>query len=316
MFHILKYSYPFIFLFGLIRFTPASETINSEKPIVKTIKKVEYFVGPKDKVLKRKKALSSFKYDIHEYDNQGNILIRDSYDKNGNLKNRYSYKYNEHGDQIELVSMSSKTGIRTYARSEYVYNEKNEITVRHYESGNQYKSKKAVSKTTYFYKSGNLIKKVTEEVWMGKKSTSTVVFEYNNFNKIDSSMEYINDKHLFKKIHYKYNDEGILLESLRTTYPKGGNPKYLKEYKRYDGKGNVIESIRETGNGYYTKELFEYNLENLKSKYQKYEKEDEIVIDEYYEYKYDKNGNWITFIKKFPDSKNVWITEREIEYHK
>ncbi len=315
MINPIKHSGPLLFLFGLIYFAPTQKFVKSEKPIIKTIKKVDYFIGPDDKVLKRKKAFSSFQYDIHEYNDQGNILRHDSYDKNGNLKNRYLYKYNEHGDQIELVSMSSKTGIRTYGRSEYVYNEKNEIKVKHYESGNQYKSKKSVSKTEFFYRAGNLVKKVTEEIWMGKKSKTTMVFEYNELNKIISSVQHIEDKYLYQKMNYIYN-EGVLFESHRTTYPKGGNPEYFKEHKKYDGKGNIIESIQESGNGHYTKELFEYNHENLKSKYQKYEQDDEIVIDEYYEYKYDKNGNWITLIKKFPNSKNVGVTEREIEYHK
>ncbi len=316
MINILQYSTLVLLFFGLINSTPIQNSKRNEKPKIKTIKKVEYFVGPDNKILKRKKALSTFKYDIQEFNKQGNISRQGSYDKNGNLKTLYSYIYNNYGDQIELVSMSAKTGIKTYGRSEYVYNKKNRIKVKHHESGNQYKPKKSVSKTEFFYKDGNLIKKVTEEIWLEKKSIATVLFEYNDLNKVDSSIEYINEKHLFKKINYKYDEKGNLEESHGTTYPKGGSPEYIKQYQKFDGKENVIENVYETGNDYYSKELFQYNNAGLKTKYQKYEKDDEIIIDEYYEYKYDKYGNWITLIKKFPSTENVWITEREIKYYK
>lgn len=315
MIKVIKYSFPLLFFFGLIYFTPAKKLIKSERPTIKTIKKVEYFVGPNNKVLKRKKALTIFKYDIEEYNKQGNILKQDSYDENGNLKNSYSYKYNKNGDQIEMISISTKTGIKTYERSEYVYDDENKVKNKGYESGNQYKPKKVISQTDFFYKDGNLIKKVTDETWLEKKSITKVLYEYNDFNKVDSYFEYIDNEYLFKKMSYNYNEEGILLESHITTYPKGGNPEYIKQHQVYNEKGNVIENIYETGNSYYSKELFEYNYASLKSKYQKYEKDDNIIIDEYYEYQYDKYGNWNTLIKKFPSSKNVWITEREIEYY-
>ncbi|MCD4683422.1 MAG: hypothetical protein K8R86_09090, partial [Bacteroidales bacterium] len=118
-----------------------------------------------------------------------------------------------------------------------------------------------------------------------------VKYKYGLKGDLIESKEYDSDNSLTEKINYKYDDENNIIE-MKHYYPFDGSID-IKTYK-YDRFNNEIEE----------------SYKATKNWINDYEIDDKYKFD----YKYDKNGNWIYclyYLNGFPKN----ITIREIEYY-
>ncbi len=302
-------------LIGLNNCTSTKELINPEKPTIKSIKKVSYFIKSESEILSREKALSSDEYEIKEFDQNENLLKQYKTDKNGKVKSMYSYAFNKEGHQIESMSMSSTTGVKSYSKFDYIYDKMGRISIKHTESGNQYKPKKQVGKTEYIYENGNLIKEIADEIWLGKREIISLNHWYNGNNKIDSTYHYRDDQ-LYVKTIYKYDNLGLLMESLETKFNIKDHSITMTTLKHFDKSENITLRLANGLNGYYFKEVVEYNSKGFKTKIQNFKEDGTIEYEQSTEYIYDEFGNWISSISTFSDGRRQLKTERKIEYYK
>lgn len=309
MIKYIKYLTFITFVLGGINCSSNKSLVKNEKPKIKSIKSSSYSADLVNNNPNNGKA-----YTLKEYDIKGNLIKSEQYDMNGNLKWRNLNEYDDYGNQINSSSYSSSSRINTVTKSEYVYDSNGNILKKIHQSGNEYRPNKSVSESEYFYEKGNVIKEVRKEVYLGKEETIIKKYKYNEYNSIDSILIF-RDKFLSETTTFKYDDKGLLSESLKITNPKGGNPKYIKVSKEYDEAKNTILEIAEDPTGYYYKKVFEFNSIGLETKFQEYKKNGELVTDDSYEYTLDKNQNWIKS-KRYSFGKSDWISKREIEYHK
>jgi len=309
MIKYIKYLTFLTFVLGGINCSSNKSLVKNEKPRIKSIKSSSHSADLENNNSNNGKA-----YTLKEYDIKGNLIKSEQYDMNGNLKWRYLNEYDDYGNQINSSSYSSSSRINTVTKSEYVYDSNGNILKKFHQSGNEYRPNKNVSESEYFYKNGNLIREVRKEVYLGKEETISKKYKYNEFNSIDS-IYIFRDEHLSETTAFNYNDNGLLLETLKVTYPKGGNPKYIKVTKKFDGANNTILEIAEDPTGYYYKKEFEFNSLGLETKFKEYKKNGEIITDDSFEYTLDEYQNWIKS-KRYSFGKSDWISKREIEYHK
>lgn len=305
-----RYSFLLILLFGFINCAPGQKLTNNEKTRIKSIKITGYSSDLREKEADKGKA-----YTFKEYDANGNLIKSEQYDINGDFKGRYLYEYDNHGNQIKSSTYSSSTQINTLSRSEYVYFGNGKRKKKYHQSGDKYRPNNNVSETEYFYEKDNLLKEIRREIYLGQEEMVTIEYKYNKLKSIDSTYVY-RDEDLYKTTTFQYNDNGLLSESFETTHPKGGNPEYIMTVlKKYDEAENITLEIAEDQTGFYYKKLFEFNSLGLKTKFQEFKKNGDIIADDSYEYTLDKNQNWINS-KMYSFRKDAWITEREIEYYK
>jgi len=145
------------------------------------------------------------------------------------------------------------------------------------------------------------------------------------------------DGKLIRKITYKYDEQGNLIED--NSFSPEGKPEKKITYK-YDNNGNVIEDNSFDAEGKlmkrftYTYDGSSNKIENSRFSSQgaldskvtyKYDDKNNIieetvtnangtVVITTYTYEYDRQNSWIRMVR-FTDKKAVSIIEREIEYY-
>ena len=304
---------------GLISFKPAKNLKTNDKPNIKTLKIVTYFPESEEKVVSRRKALSSKKYVIEDYNRDGHLIKRVYFDKNGKSTSSNNFAYNKQGDIIESKQFHTPKITKTKSGATIVskpvdFHEKTEYT---YNSDLQ---KKSVIKTDmnsgkikqiyYKYSSKNLIEKTSE--LLNTKNKQTITYSYNLNNTIDSVKEYSNG--ILKKIIVnKYDNLGVKTEKRSTIYLKDNLTK-ATVYK-YDKHGNNVEIIYESKDGSHTRIVSEYDTNGTELKTIWYNKKGEITTTYSYEYINDKYDNYIT-AKTYSNNKIYTISERKIKYYK
>lgn len=300
------YIISFLFLLGLSNCTITKNITNTQEAKIKKITRTN---------------LSAYHpIEVTEYDNKGNILIKEHYDKNNIFKQGTTYSYNKYGDLISTELYSNpqvkKQDNRTVVTKlqdiqstyEYVYDEKDNIKSKHYKSPNgDYESR-----TDYFYEGTNLVKELVNINSNGEESTRKIINKYNNFNSIDTTRQYENEE-LYKLIVNKYDEYGIRLESVEK-FKKGQQVDEIFT-KKFDKQGNTVTFIYENQKGKYEKVINNYNGEGLVVQRKIFNKEGELNSSYSWKYKLDKFGNWISSEYSKNGILNS-IKKREIEYYK
>jgi hypothetical protein len=236
-----------------------------------------------------------FKYHINE---KGNLTKKETFDANDNLYGVTLYNYNSE----YLISYKD---LDRYGNTDY------KINLEYDNAGNKIKSN--------HYDSENILK-------------SFYKMSYDSFGKLIEEDRYEPDGQLLWKDKYIYDSNGNMTE--HSSYHSNGDLKYKYLYE-YDNKGNKTSIIRfNTKKEIELKEVYLYDKKNNLLKeminynsdgkisysniYFYNDKNDvikiESVMDDKFEYKYDKQNNWIekvNILGDFPET----LTERIIEYY-
>ncbi|AEH02552.1 hypothetical protein [Lacinutrix sp. 5H-3-7-4] len=223
---------------------------------------------------------SAFKGELLEryevYDDNEKIIEYGIYDRRGNIYRVTKTQKDESGKQLKKTTCDSEGNLKQY----YIYtldDNGNEIELKNYNS----KNKLFYLQKNKYDINGNVISKIGGIPESNK--VSTTVLEYNSNNEMT------------QKIIYE-------------SYGSNTTQTYI-----YDSNGNEVISELFKSNGDYTKFISTYDERNNILTQYLYDK-DEIQMQWYnWEYKYDKQGNWITK-KEYSNGELSLVWERKIEY--
>lgn len=222
----------------------------------------------------------------YKYGENGNTIEINSYKSDGSLNIKTIYKYNAKGNEIESNMIKQELGLTfKWVRN---YNDKGEqVEAYYYRIGgtgvNDFKGS-ADRKYIYTYdEKGNTVEVNVFKIDGSLDSRTT--FQYDTKGKLNEENKYKADGTLDTKSSFKYDDNGNKIEAIK--YKADGTID-TKNIFKYDDKRNKLEEIKFRANG-----STEYQYT--------------------YEYKFDKQGNWIKqFILKNNIISNAII--RELKY--
>jgi hypothetical protein len=236
--------------------------------------------------------------------------------------------YNEHGDVIKENNYNKDN--KHYATSNYKYNEKHLLLSQEYYHLEEVEG--TLRKQLYYYnEEGYLIDKIIKSY----KSGSRERFVYDNKGREIEYYYYNNNDDIAQKIISDYNDSGNKTEKIYRNMDR--RPEVIFTYT-YDTYGNLIELERlspyrepisknvsefNKRNQIVKKNVYNSNGEHCEEYFYNYNDNFFLIDEEYYNsngrsykdsYKYDEKGNWIQkiiFENKIP----VSYYDREIEYY-
>jgi len=219
----------------------------------------------------------------YKYDEFGNKIELNTYDKGGELLSKSKYEYNDDGNlneesyydedgelMYEIISMYDDKGNKI---EDITWDKDGQIQL-----GTEYK----------YDDDGNMIEKNNYYRRLAPpRLSSNYKFEYDDKgNQIELAVYYKNhpEDNIFQK--FRYDDKGNRIE--KNSYNLVGELEEKKKYK-YDDAGNLIES-------------------------NSYDKDGQSRRVTEYKYEFDNNKNWFKIIV-YVDGIATEITEREIEYY-
>lgn len=217
---------------------------------------------------------------IYKYDNEGFLIERIIFTL-GEMDFRYTFKYDEKGNKIEMTCYNSDGSLND--KTTYKYDIKdNQVEIIMYNS-----NEKLEEKSEYTYNDKDIKMDGKLELFKpdGSLDFSTIYNYDEKGNKIEL-YSYESNRNFRNNDTFKYDDKGNLIEFI-SLYPNGNV--YSKDTYKYDEKGNQIEKITFNSNSEIK--------ENITTKYD-----------------YDENENWV---KKnvYSNKTLLYIKERKIEYY-
>lgn len=250
------------------------------------------------------------------FDEKGNKIEETYYDSKGKLESRTANKYDEKGNMIEKEYFELD---KLMEREKYVYKydskgNKIEVEGSLYDSEGELKDRmKNINK---YDRKGNVI----EEIRYDLSGDLNNKFTYK-YDKNDNEIEFCN-----------YNSNGVLISKRSAKIDEKGNKLMNENLQNFNPVKNINilgeESININYDSKHNRQIFEYNSYGDLIKEVKYESYlfNEIVMyeneySEVYDYKYDKENNWVIKTERFVKEGNLEkenateITEREIEYY-
>ena len=238
------------------------------------------------------------------FNSQGFVILLECFESLSmdTLTHVAKYQYNQKGQLLEMSS-----GVEGTEKTTYSYNERGDRTLErkedptrekpldkeyHYEYTPEGKKEivlLAVAKNTYYYDQKNRL--VKEEHY----DTEEGMYSYREVN--------------------TYNEEDFLIKKVSVM---GDTPEVTTTYT-YDKYGNLTTSVSKSTDG-GSKEVYKYQYDNrgniLKEDFKFTSTYMEIFDSSYLKtYTYDAQGNKITEIERESHSREIVITEYEIEYY-
>lgn len=246
----------------------------------------------------------------YEYDKSGNMVEENDYPE-GVLITRYAYQYDDAGNMTEESDFDSNG--KLFDKYSYKYDGKNLIEEINYDSDGS-----VIFRSAYKYdKSGNLIEKNEYNSKGGLSDTSTYAYDdKDNMTKKGGTSSnacrwtysYDKDGNMFEKFRYDCDDR--LREKF--TYSKNVIERIQTDYEMNQHR-LPDDEVRER-----TKEIITTNDNGNIIERKEYTFEGRFICyltrTTTYEYKYDEKGNWIERIQSENDTPQ-YITEREYEYY-
>ena len=214
--------------------------------------------------------------------------------------------------------------IKTSTVTAFNFKEENsaEERVKHAVTKTFYNSKGLVTRSTY-RSSYDDFKGVARSVITyntNKQETKTIHYKANNEIRGVSLVEYVENEK--RSVYFKGNPDSVAMDSYSiwkfneegkiityNTFLSDSSVWFGFTYTYVDG---VLDKIADQDRGTYDKYL-EYE-KGMKVKVGEFDKEDQLVKEITYEYKWDKYDNWINS-KRFENGKLVWEEERVLLYH-
>jgi len=303
-----------------------SWSLSNLKGKVKSYTQYSYkAIKTSNKIKKRERTTDDHYKQIFNYNDKGYLLESLSYNEKDSLNNKFSYKYNEKGNLIEL---------RQY---ELYYKPHFNIKIK--------KEKKTLFK---YDEKENMIETIIYHTDMTIKNIIVLKYDEKG-NKIEEN--YYNSWGLNNKYYYKYDEKGNVIEIyFQNLEQKNMTKSYFKNLKvaseskteyKYNEKGNWIEkNVYNSDNSLINKSSAKYNdTENkieenyyypnnsLKNKvsvqkdekgniieYAKYSSDGSFIYDFSYTYTFDNRENWTKKIK-FEGEVPTTIINREYKYY-
>ncbi|MDC0339067.1 hypothetical protein OAN33_05975 [Flavobacteriales bacterium] len=282
----MRYFVVFI-LIGLFSSCDSSKNIDNDlaeldlKGKVKSIREIPYNVIEKFGKVEKVSVDEFGDNNLIKFNNLGKGTEFIEYYEDGSLSSKYTYKYDDNGNQIEENYYNSD-GVLS-SKDTYKY----DVNGNHNEGESYNSDGGLISK--YLYKhdeDGNIIEEIDFD--------SNGILEY--------------------KTIFKYDDKGNPIEE--NNYKSDGSLVSKNTYK-YDDKGNQIEeNVFNSDGSLYYKSTSKYHSNGDKIEMDTESYRDEIT-ERYtftYEYTYDSEGNWIKQIG-LVDGKPEILIERDIEYY-
>ena len=168
----------------------------------------------------------------YKYDDEGNKIEENEYNKEGNLVKRNIYKYDDDGNKIE--------------ENEYIYERLSDKHTYKYDgNGNMIEENSPNWSRAYKYDGeGNVVEQniYNSNGSLDKKWT----FKYNKEGNLVKWNQYNSNGSLDKKWTYKYNKEGNWVKT--NSYNSDGSLD-TKGIAKYDTNGNIVEIIGYNSDG-------------------------------------------------------------------
>ncbi len=214
---------------------------------------------------------------IYKYENERKVS-RDCYVQNDSLSYTLLYHYGANGKlkSTSLIHNKGQSGIR----SELFYDDfENLIKEVVYASNNQVESEVA-----YKYDQRHRLIEENHNNSLGNKKWKQT-FQYCKKGLKEKEYFFTTNDSLLQQIYYKYNKRNKLVE--KAIYNASGEL-IEKSENKFEKNGNIAE----------TNSLLQ----------------DGVLINQKYQYKYDKSGNWYFLVQYKNDNLEKTI-ERELEYY-
>ncbi len=217
---------------------------------------------------------------VYKYDDKGNLILDESYDKDGNLMWKLLYEYDGNGNET-LSETLDKDGNRI-DKIVHTYDGEGRITLKETYEGDMLAEKLGYEYTDNGY---------TELVYdTDGKLAVKYVFVYgkkDSETKLLTVTEHYTDGKCTEKTVQKYNDNDK--EILKETHLEDGTVVKNSVYD-YDDKGNQI-LYQTFADGVETKTLsvYEYNAEGKKTLRKDLDKDGNLIKTVKYEYEADGN---------------------------
>jgi len=235
-----------------------------------------------------------------DYSRNGKITYQEFYDNFGEIEQRIKNKY-ENSNKIKTISENLKLSTKSIEYNEY--DEKNRCIF----------TKSNLNNTIIFsakFEYDTLDNPIKQIVIQNKDtSINTVEYKYNKQGKILLKKENYNSN------KFLYNKAGKLIETISKSEYAGE----LKTTYKYDSR-NRIKFISQYQNGLIERETkFDKYYNPISIKYYMNGKINKILK---FEYKFDKNGNWIEktgFLSENPIKTDkfipIFMEKRKIKYY-
>ncbi|QCE42782.1 hypothetical protein [Psychroserpens sp. NJDZ02] len=234
--------------------------------------------------------------------------------------------YDEKGNLIETIYFDCKNAEWVESRrfkKKYKYYKNNSIKMiehlEYYDNDSKYLRGRIVEK---YNKQGKLINEIDYETLYNVEENRP----YNPYKDIYTKDTVIYNKKLNMQTTYRYHSDGTLMYSWIEKFDYKKNLIESKSYNHndslsaehsYNSKGLEKELIVYGNHQKDTlhKYISTYDNLNNKTKYSKYETRNKEITIYNYEYKFDKNKNWI-LLKKLKEGVIIDTTRRKIVYYK
>ncbi|ADV50468.1 hypothetical protein I2486_15805 [Cellulophaga sp. E16_2] len=234
--------------------------------------------------------------------------------------------YNEEGNLIETIYFDCKNAEWVESRrliKKYKYYKNNSIKMiehlDYYDYDSKYLGGRLVEK---YNKQGELVNEIDYQTFYNKEENRP----YNPYKDIYTNDTVVYNKKLNQKTTYRHHSDGTLMHYWIEKFDYKENPIESKLYNyndslfiehSYNSKG--LEKTLIVYGNHKKDTLHKYistydNLSN-KIKYSKHETRKKEITIYNYEYKLDKNKNWI-FLEKLQEGIIIDTTRRKIVYYK
>ena len=247
----------------------------------------------------------------YKYDDEGNLIERNSYNADGSLSRKETYKYDDEGNRFEANSIQSRdTNVfeeiagTSYKASDATQGDMtSEVVVKYDDEGNLIEGVDFPSVDGFLFVSN------TEPSFSPSTTLKPSKETYKYDDKGNLIEWYYYELHDGLAATYKYDAKGNLIEEISYSHAGVGNTTY-----KYDAKGNKIEE-----NSYFIglldrKYTMKYDAKGNLIEGNSYEADGSLDYKYTFKYEFDEKGNWIkiiSFRNQIPES----IEEREFEYY-